>query len=175
MQPARSDDKSRGRMRRTVVVAVVAVALAACSRSKAPAAPVGRVVGYAPPADTDPALLALPRNDAGVMALTPGVPLGVGWAPPAPGPMTALAACTRWITGCVSPPDRTVDDCARSVPACKTPRPWDEAACCPQACFDRYVAARAAGKTDTDAFTGAYFDRADNCVPGVSAALRSKP
>jgi hypothetical protein len=133
------------------------------------------MVTYTPPADTNPSTLPLPRNDAGVIALTPGVPLGIGWKAPAPGPMTALAACTRWISGCVSPPDRTVDDCARSVPACKTTTPWNEPACCPPACFDRYVAARNEGKADVDAFAAAYFDRADSCVPGVSAALGSRP
>ena len=44
---------------------------------------------------------------------------------------SALGACTRWITSCVDPTSRSLDDCARSAPPCATAQPWEEPDCCP--------------------------------------------
>lgn len=152
------------------------LALGACSNTPAEEPPAfGRQVAFTPPVDPDPAAAPLPKNAAGQLRLTPGAPVEIVWAPPTPGPMTALSQCTRWISSCVAPPARTVDDCARSVPVCKTNEPWNEAACCPQACFDRYVAARKSGTKDVDAFSATYFDKNDNCIPGISALVKGKP
>jgi hypothetical protein len=85
--------------------------------------------------------------------------------------VTALGACTRWITLCVDPASRSLDDCARSAPACATDRPWEEAAaCCPAACFATYEAARLGGAEPLAAFSQVYFTDA-SCFPGVRALL----
>ena len=154
---------------------MLAVALLAGCHKSSEGPAVGRVVPFTPPPDPDPAGLPAPVADGGGLILVGNEQAQLVWTPPTPGPMTALSQCTRWVTGCVSLPDRTLDDCARSVPVCATSQPWNEPACCPASCFARYAAARQAGSNDGDAFVAAYFDRPDSCIPGVSALLRGQP
>jgi hypothetical protein len=86
-------------------------------------------------------------------------------------PLTAVARCTGWIVACVSPPDRSLDDCARSAPHCTTGQPWLETErCCPSACFDAYETRRQAGASAMLAFRTTYFTDA-SCFPGVAALL----
>ena len=135
---------------------------------------VGRLVPFTPAADADPATLPGLRTDGGALVLTHHPQLQLVWSPPQPGPVTAIAACTRWITGCVTV-GQALDDCARSAPACATDQPWSEPACCPPACFQRYAAARLAGTGDQDAFLAAYLSKSDPCVPGLAALLGVRP
>jgi hypothetical protein len=135
---------------------------------------VGAIVSFTPSPDVDPSTLPFPRTDAGALILSGTSHAQLVWTLSAPGPITAAAQCSRWVTSCVSP-DRSLDDCARSVPTCETDQPWNESACCPAACFQRYVAARLAGTKDLDAFMTAYLSRSDPCVPGLKALLGIRP
>ena len=86
--------------------------------------------------------------------------------------LTALGACTRWITACVAG-GQAVDDCARSVPPCGTETPWEEpVACCAPSCFARYQEARRAGAEPSDAVDAVYYGD-DPCMPGVADLLRT--
>jgi hypothetical protein len=71
--------------------------------------------------------------------------------------ITGLGACTSLIANCVKPGERTLDDCARSAPVCKTATPWEEAACCPAACYAAYKTSRAGGLSDIHAFESSYY------------------
>jgi len=86
-------------------------------------------------------------------------------------PITALGACVDEVIGCVSPDQRSLDDCFRSVRACATSTPWSEAvACCPSSCLEGYVARRAAGAPDFEAFRQTLFvDK--SCMPGLTDLL----
>lgn len=134
---------------------------------------IGQVVAFSPPADADPETIPAPRTDAGSLILVHNAQGQLQWKKPVPGPLTALAQCTRWITSCASV--HSVDDCARSVPTCKTSQPWNEPACCPAECFRRYVALRTSGTGPTEAISVAYFNRPDSCIPGLSALLAGTP
>ena len=139
-----------------------------------PICPLGRVVPFTPPPRRDLATLPLPSAENGNLLVleVPGGRLELD--PTRRGPLTALGRCTDWIAACVAPPDRTLDDCARSAPACSSATPWDEpTACCPPACFAAYRRARLdapPGEPALDAFTRVYFDDA-GCFPGVRAAV----
>ena len=135
---------------------------------------IGRIVSFTPPPDLDPATLPLSRTDAGAVILSGTAQAQLVWNPPTPGPMTAAAQCSRWVMGCLSS-ERTLDDCARSVPTCKTDQPWNEPACCPASCFQRYVTARLGGAKDIDAFMAAYLSSSDPCIPGLKAQLGGQP
>lgn len=135
--------------------------------------PIGKIVRFTPEAPVDVRTLELPAGADGHPRLiqVPGGELTVN--PARANPVTAFGRCAYWITACVSPPDRTIDDCARSAPPCGSPEPWAEAAlCCPAACFTDYEALRRAGTADIAAFGQAYFDGA--CIPGLRA-LRGLP
>ena len=136
-----------------------------CNRSG-----IGRVVTFAPPPVQDLAALGAPQLPDGRFFVfgTPDASLTIDRT--LSGPVTALGACTRWITTCVDPLSRSLDDCARSAPACTTDRPWEEPPCCPAACFAAYEAARLAGVAPLAAFSQVYFTDA-SCFPGVRALL----
>jgi hypothetical protein len=86
-------------------------------------------------------------------------------------PITAMAACTTLINGCLSPPTRGLDECFAAVPRCTTDKPWEEArSCCPNACAERYQALRAEGHTALDAYQSLLFNK-DRCMPGLRAYL----
>lgn len=144
----------------------------ACCRAggQGPRCPVGRPVSFEPPPAQDLGALGVPRLPDGrffVIAI-PGASLAID--PTLRTPVTALGACTRWITACVDPAARSLDDCTRSAPPCATDRPWEEPACCPAACFDAYQAARRGGAEPLAAFSAVYF-RDASCFPGVRALL----
>jgi len=147
---------------------------ASCATTGAPACPVGRVVAFTPPPRRDPATLPLPAAGNGNLLVleVPGGRLELD--PARRGPLTVLGRCTSWVAACVAPPGRTLDDCARSAPACAGATPWEEAAtCCPPACFAAYRRARIAAPADEaplDTFARVYFDDAA-CFPGVRAAV----
>src|SRR6185295_2979147 len=158
---------------RLLAIPLASLLLSSCSKSDG-GTRVGHPVVYTPPAEPDPSTLPLPKKADGSLILSQSSAVEVDWAPPTKGPITALAQCTTWIVGCVSP-DRHLDDCARSVPTCKTDAPWNEEACCPSACFERYAAKRTSGVAEIDAFAAVYFDENDSCVAGVTAALKGQP
>jgi hypothetical protein len=147
---------------------------ASCSTTVEPICPIGRHVDFTPPPRRDPATLPLPPAADGKLVVLelPGGRLDVD--PAQRGPLTVLGRCTAWIAGCVAPPARTLDDCARSAPTCSGTAPWEEPQpCCPAACFAAYRRARVAAPTDEaplDTFTRVYFDDAA-CFPGVRAAV----
>jgi hypothetical protein len=152
----------------------VTILISACSKNAAAPPPtVGKVVQFTPPPQVDPATLPGPLLDGGVKLLLDSSRAQVGWIRPAPGPLTAAASCSQWITACVGP-GRSLDDCARSVPACATAQPWNEPACCPAECFQRYAVARIAGTNDTAAFLSIYLDDANTCIPGLAALVGGK-
>jgi hypothetical protein len=152
-----------------------AVALVcACGKSAAEPAPsIGSVVQFAPQPQVDPATLPGPIVD-GVLLLIDTPRAQVGWKRPDPGPLTAAAACSGWITSCVGP-GRSLDDCARSAPTCATGQPWNEPACCPADCFARYSTARLSGTKDAAAFLAVYLDDTGTCIPGLAPLVRGTP
>jgi hypothetical protein len=84
--------------------------------------------------------------------------------------LTALGACVDEVIGCVSPDERSLDDCFRSVRSCSTNEPWNEDACCPVACLEGYGAQRAAGMAEFDAFRQTLFVE-KTCMPGLTEIL----
>lgn len=146
----------------------------ACCRAggTGPKCPVGRPVTFDPPPPPDLEAAHVPRLPDGqyLMLAIPGAQLTLD--PTLRDPVTALGTCTAWITSCVAPASRSIDDCARSAPPCATDRPWEEAtACCPAACFDAYQDARRAGAEALAAYGQVYF-REPDCFPGVRALLQ---
>ena len=132
---------------------------------------IGRQVTFAPPPVQDLAALGVPRLPDGRFFVFGAGDASLTVDPTLRNPVTALGACTRWITTCVDPTARSLDDCARSAPACTTDQPWEEdAPCCPAACFAAYEAARLAGTAPLPAFSQVYFTDA-SCFPGVRALL----
>ena len=81
-------------------------------------------------------------------------------------PISAVGACTAWISACYDPGTREIDDCARSAPTCKTNQPWLEAtSCCPSGCFDAYRSKRLNGANEIDTYFEVYF-MDGSCFPG---------
>src|SRR5262249_17829160 len=127
-------------------------------------------VKFQPPPPQDLSALGLPELPDGSLFLI-GVPNATLAVDPAlRTPVTALGACTRWITNCFDPVFRSLDDCARSAPRCATDQPQDEPACCPGMCFEAYRAARRVGTEPLAAFSDVYF-RDASCFPGVRELL----
>lgn len=85
---------------------------------------------------------------------------------PTPSPMTAQAQCAMLVTNCVRGDVGSLDSCMMSAPRCTTETPWNESACCANACWDEYRAARIAGTSDLDAMLDVIFG-APSCMPGV--------
>jgi len=80
-------------------------------------------------------------------------------------PITAVGACTGWITACLKPGERELDDCARSAPQCATNTPWlESSACCPAACFAQYRTARLAGMPQIETLMRVYVNDG-SCFP----------
>lgn len=91
--------------------------------------------------------------------------------PRPPDAITALGACSDMITRCFDPQQRrSFDACVISTPRCTTERPWQEPACCSEACITDYEARRTAGVGPLTAFTQTFFGT-PNCMPGVDALL----
>lgn len=132
---------------------------------------IGKRVQYTPPPLPDLDALKLPQSETGGHMLFPvdtGESQGhIEIQEDLQDPITALGTCTRWVVGCVDPGNRSLDDCARSVPTCTTDKPWEEDAhCCPATCFDNYATLREAGVEPIVAFDTVFF--ADgSCFPGV--------
>ena len=119
-----------------------------------------------PPLDTT-WLESLPKSDEGLPILSEIAGSRLVADLSIRDPITALASCTSWITSCLSPGERSLDDCCRSAPPCKSHTPWLEGTpCCPAACFDQYVRARRSDGTPFEAFEEVYFTNA-SCFPGV--------
>jgi hypothetical protein len=131
---------------------------------------IGNIVDYPgpPPPDFSP-LEGLPETPEGLPVLLDlpgtGVKLAVNPARPRDH-VSAYGACLNWIGSCLSPPDRKLDDCVRSAPACKTDTPWTEAStCCPAACYQSYKQQRLGGKSDLAAFRQVLLEDRQ-CFPG---------
>lgn len=132
-----------------------------------PAAEVGRLVSFTPPPDelTPEVLSALevdPATGLPIVTKLQGYRLEID--PNLKDSITALGACSGWIVACFKPGERSLDDCARSVPRCATDTPWNESACCPSACYDQYRAQRISGIEDSSAFFDVYFENG-SCFP----------
>jgi hypothetical protein len=136
---------------------------------------IGKRVQYTPPALPDLDALKLQQTESGGYMLFPvdsGESQGhMEIQNDLRDPLTAVGACTRWVVGCVEPGQRSLDDCARSVPQCTSDRPWEEEAhCCPANCFDSYATVRESGVEPITAFDTVYF--ADgSCFPGLEDLL----
>lgn len=146
---------------------VAALLLAGCSKPQPP----GKVVAYASRPRVDLSTSGLPTLANGNTRLVevPGARLEHDGR--RRDSLTALGACVDEVIGCVSPDERSLDDCFRSVPACSTSTPWNETvACCPAACLEGYSAQRAAGQPDFEAFRQTLFvDK--TCMPGLIEIL----
>lgn len=143
----------------------------ACCRAggSGPACPIGRPVAYEPPPVSD--FRFLPRLSDGTRLLISTEGGRISLDPTRRSPLTAVGACVRWVTACVQPEVRSLDDCARSAPPCLGERPWEEAsACCPARCFGEYEGARRAGGEAVDVFRTTYI-REPRCVPGMAELL----
>ncbi|MBT6176005.1 MAG: hypothetical protein HOI23_02080 [Deltaproteobacteria bacterium] len=136
---------------------------------------IGKRVEYTPPALPDLDALKLQQTETGGYMLFPvdsGESQGhMEIQKDLRDPLTTVGACTRWIVGCVEPGQRSLDDCALSVPQCTTDKPWEEEAhCCPASCFDSYATLRESGVEPITAFDTVYF--ADgSCFPGLEDLL----
>lgn len=97
------------------------------------------------------------------------------------GPTSALASCMAVIEQCwreqglnADNQVRVMDLCERSAPTCATAEPWNEAPCCPAACWDRYEAGRAAGQEPAAVEDEIYYG-ADPCIAGVPPTTGGTP
>ena len=137
-----------------------------------PALVVGREVVFEGPTKIDPAVLdVLPKSDEGrpILIEIPGARLEIDLE--RRDPITVLGNCTSWIAACVSPGERSIDDCARSAPVCETNTPWnEEKICCPTSCFEQYRTERLSGSEPIDALDKVYFMDA-SCFPDVTGLL----
>ena len=88
------------------------------------------------------------------------------------GPATVAAACSAMVSACYHQNDdasRTLDACFESAPRCTTARPWEEAhACCPDACWQKYVELRRHCVDATSASYKALFE--EHCVAAAAPA-----
>lgn len=109
---------------------------------------IGKQVAYSVPPVPADFLAGLPKNEkTGNSVVIEVQGLSLEYDATKKDQLTAIASCTGWIAACFKPGEREIDDCARSVPTCKTATPWLETEpCCPSACFERYQAARLAGR-----------------------------
>ncbi len=143
-----------------------------------PFTPPDRVPVTIPP---EPDLSQLPLNAEGhpVVVQTDQVEISIDTSQR--GPTNALAACMAVIEQCWVDQRRSavnrieiMDRCERSAPTCATDEPWNETACCPAACWQRYEAARFAGQDPTAIEDEIYFG-SDPCIPGLGAAVGGTP
>jgi hypothetical protein len=142
----------------------------ACSCGPIPAV-IGTEVEFTPPPPPNLPALGLPAFDPRSYHLSANGDGDLLLDPEQSDPLTALGRCAGWITACFEPPLRTLDDCARSAPACTTAEPWlEEAPCCPAACFTAYETLRLAGTSPVRALQKAYYDDG-SCFPGLGALL----
>lgn len=85
---------------------------------------------------------------------------------------TAAAACSAMVSTCShknDDPGGAIDACFKSAPRCASDRPWEEPmACCPQACWDKYVALRRRCVGASTASYRALFQ--EHCAAGAPAA-----
>jgi hypothetical protein len=120
---------------------------------------IGRQVEYSgpPPVPMD-AINELPKNPNTGRPVLMALPQGsLEFDAHLRDPITAVGACTDWITSCLKPGERELDDCARSAPKCATNTPWEEgSACCPAACFEQYRITRLRGMPDDEALINVY-------------------
>lgn len=150
-----------------VPLVVAAFCFTGCDVSRPP----GNVVAYPSRPGVDLRASGLPALDNGNTELVavPGARLEHDGR--LKDSLTALGGCVDEVIGCVSPDERSLDDCFRSVRACSTTTPWNEGvACCPAACLQRYGALRATGKPDFDAFRQTLFVE-KTCMPGLTDIL----
>jgi hypothetical protein len=89
---------------------------------------------------------------------------------------TVAAACSAMVSACShksDDPGKSIDACFKSAPRCTSDRPWEQdTACCPQACWQKYVDLR---RKCVDASTASY--RAlfqEHCV-STAAELSTQP
>jgi hypothetical protein len=132
---------------------------------------IGRQVSFDPGTPPDPATFGLPQlgNGTYLFMSAPGVDLAID--PTLSDPIVAVGRCASWIAKCLAPPDRLLDDCARSAPVCQTDQPWLEPGrCCPSGCFTAYEAERQAGASPLLAMRRVYFTDV-SCFPGARAML----
>lgn len=153
-----------------IFAAVMLSLLAGCGGGDKPATvdptgEIGRQVSYSLPASSPDVLAALPKNAKGEPILIATPKVQITYDASRKTQINAIAACTGWIASCYKPGEREIDDCARSVPVCQTETPWLETgACCPSACFDKYRAARLAGRPSANAVIDNYINDA-SCFP----------
>jgi hypothetical protein len=84
---------------------------------------------------------------------------------------TAAAACSAMVSTCShknDDPGGAIDVCFKSAPRCTSDRPWEEPmACCPQACWDKYVQLRRSCLAASTASYRALFQ--EHCAAGAAA------
>ena len=140
-------------------------------------------VPYTPPTPvavtqpTPPDLSALPTDESGHPVLISTGPGALTIDTTDRGPTQAQAACLAVIGRCWEDQGLTrdtrvtaMDLCERSAPTCATAEPWNEAACCPASCWDRYEQGRLAGQDPNTIEEEIYFG-ADPCIPGLGELL----
>lgn len=139
-------------------------------------------VGYVPPDPVpvtlppEPDVSGLPLNEEGNPVVIDTGDVEISIDPSRRGPVSALAACMAVIERCWEEQGLNADNritimdvCARSAPTCSTDEPWNETACCPAACWERFEAGRRAGR-DPHAVEREIYFGSDPCIPGVPPA-----
>jgi hypothetical protein len=148
-------------------LAPLLVLLLACGEGDPP---IGRVIDFTPPPEPTPESLGLPRNDDGTYTLIEQGGSSLRIDPTFRSPVSMPQQCAGWLTACHAPPERTMDDCFRSVPRCSSPRSWEtRERCCPEACWSDYEKRRRAGEAELDAWLAVI--QSDDCFPGLAEYL----
>lgn len=85
--------------------------------------------------------------------------------------IAALGLCVDAATFCYAPgTEKDLSWCLLNTRPCATETPWNERACCPQACKDQYSAKVDAGVAPSKAFEEVFFVE-HSCFPGLDVAL----
>lgn len=148
---------------------VFALAGVACGNDD-PHGSIGRVVSFTAPALPSLDELPYPKNEDGTYTLIRAGNAALVIDPERRNPVWTMDICSTWLRACYAPPKRTMDDCYRSAPRCTSERAWEKReVCCPQACFDDYVARRKGGAEQLAAWLEV--NESHRCYPGVEQFL----
>lgn len=142
-------------MTRLILAALTLLAAPLVAGCGSGEAPIGELVDFEPAPPQDLVELGIPQTPAGRFVLYRDDHVRLELEPSLDDAIARTAACASWITQCVEPGARELDDCVRS-----------SAAACPAACYERYAARRREGAAPIDALEHALFEA--TCVPGLA-------
>lgn len=92
--------------------------------------------------------------------------------PTAKDAIVAVGLCVDAAAYCYEPGVKSLEECLAGTRTCATNEPWNEQACCPDACKKKFSAAVKKGVAEAEALDQVFFQERD-CFPGLQAALEA--